>query len=658
MNHPRILIVLFLLALATFSACNDDEDESPLLVNKLEADAGADQLAQVNTLVSLDGTASSDGNGKPFDFQWTFKNKPAQSAAVLESSSTSTPSFTPDVAGLYTIELKITQADFFKTDLILVTATAEPEPQAYILNENITADKHLENIFEDPAKPDYVVTSDLVVTAKLTIAPGVVIEFDSDKSLQIYPQGALVAIGTSTENIVFTGKVKTKGYWKGILFLSNNEENALDHVAIAYAGSNALPEVGVKANVALAGTEYSGSAIKISNSNLYDGGGYGLYLAGRSQLNYFYANYFTNNTASAVYVPAGQLHNLDFFSHYTGNNGYDGVETGGFVKTNEEVNWTYFNDGSGYLVTSDIVIESGVRISEGATFEFARDIALTVAEEGYLTVAGTDFKPVTFTANVKTAGNFWKGITFASGHELNSLEYAVISHAGYSSITGTDQKANLTVTAAGKISMNNSRLENGLGWGLVAAEGAQYNTGITTSNSYSELVTGKYKLPFSGAITASLAGDWMDQWSHNYKHYSINTNFFDKVSGTWFEGAADPWNMEPQTGFGLKINADGSYVWTIAERSPMTGCVSYSAEYITGTLLASGNELAFQENFWRSKFHNACDVEQDVDIEVEPGSMVLRYELDKTYDVFTGEAFWRLKIINADNSSFSYYKSE
>ncbi|MGC1240404.1 MAG: hypothetical protein WA874_02390 [Chryseosolibacter sp.] len=658
MNHPGILIVLVLLALTTLSACNDDEDESPLLINKLEASAGTDQLVQVSTLVTLDGTASADGNGKPFAFQWTFKNKPTQSSAVLENSSTATPSFTPDLVGLYTVEVKITQGDFSKTDFVMITVTAGPAPQAHILNENITADQHLENLFEDPVKPDYVVTSDLVVTAQLTIAPGVVIEFDSDKSLQIYPGGTLIAKGTSTENIVFTGKGKVKGYWKGILFLSNDVENELDHVSVASAGSNALPEVGVKASVALAGTESTGSALKISNSNLYDGNGYGLYVAGQSQLNYFYANYFTNNTASALYVPAGQLHNLDFFSHYTGNNGYDGIETGGSVKANSEVNWTYFNDGSRYLVTSDLIIESGVRVSEGATFEFARDIALSVVGEGYMMVTGTDFKPVTFTAKVKTAGNFWKGIAFDSGHELNSLEHTIISHAGYSSMSETDQKANLTVTAAGKINMNNSRVEKGLGWGLVVAEGAQINTGITTSNTFSELAAGKYKLPFSGTITASLAGDWVDERSHNNKHYSINTNFYNKTSETWFEGATDPWNMEPRTGFGLKIDADGSYVWTIAEHSPVTGCVSYSAEYIIGKLLASGHELSFQESFWRSKFYNACDAEQDVDINIEPGGMVLRYELDKTYDMFTGEAFWRLKIINADNSSFSYYKRE
>jgi hypothetical protein len=468
----------------------------------------------------------------------------------------------------------------------------------------------------------------------------------------------LVAKGSSTENIILTGKEKNKGYWKGVLFISNSAENELDHVIISFAGSNPLPEMGmVKTNVGLAGGEGTGSAAKISNSNFTESSGYGLYVGGMSQLNYFSGNYFTNNSSSALYVPAGQLHKLDFFSHYTGNNGYNGVETGGTVKQIEEASWSYFNDGSKYLVSSDLSIESGVHITEGASFEFAKDILLRVVDQGYLNATGTSDKPVIFTAKVKMPDNFWRGISFASSQESNNLQHVVISHAGFRPMPDITVKANLAVAPVGKVSVLNSKIENGLGWGIVAEPGAQINGDVITSNYLNQLAEGKYKFPFSEAITASLAGDWLDQWSFNNQHPQIHANFFDQESETWFNGGADPWSMDPQTGFGLKINADGSYLWTIAEHSPSSPeCVSYSAEYITGNMLASGDELSFAENSWRSKFYNSCDTEQNVDLDVEPGTMVLRYEINRMYNVFTYVEYWQLRIINPDNSSFTYYK--
>ena len=436
------------------------------------------------------------------------------------------------------------------------------------------------------------------------------------------------------------------------------EDNELDHVTVAFAGGDPLPEMGsIKANVALSGDAISGSGLKISNSIFLESGGYGLYVAGKSLLNYFSGNYFTNNTASALYVPAGQLHRLDFFSHYSDNNGYNGVETGGTVKENSPVTWIYFNDGSKYFVSEDLIIESGVHISEGATFEFATNVSVKVADGGYLTALGTNLNPITFTARIKTADKFWKGMVFNSGHELNSLDHTVISHAGYGMIPEISLKANLAVTGTGKLSVLNSKIEKGLGWGMVALEGAHFNADVVTANTFSELAEGKYKFPYSETITASLAGKWLDLWSFNNHHNDIDPTFYDPSSGTWFMGATDPWNMSTQTGFGLKIDPDGSYLWTIAEHSPsVPECQSYSAEYITGNLQASGDELSFEETYWRSKFYFSCDPEQNVDTEVQPGAMVLRYEINRMYNVFTYEAYWQLKIINPDNTFFTYYK--
>ena len=81
-----------------------------------------------------------------------------------------------------------------------------------------------------------------------------------------------------------------------------------------------------------------------------------------------------------------------------------------------------------------------------------------------------------------------------------------------------------------------------------------------------------------------------------------------------------------------------------------------TAEYILGNVESAEGKLLFSENFWRSRFTTSCDPTQNVDINVEPGSMTLRYELNKQYNLFTGAWFWELKLINPDGSSFSYYR--
>jgi VCBS repeat-containing protein len=94
------------------------------------ANAGPDQPTSggtllTGTLVTLDGTGSSDVEGQALSFAWTLLTKPASSTASLVNPISSGPTFTPDVVGAYTVQLVVTDALGASSapDTVQITAT-------------------------------------------------------------------------------------------------------------------------------------------------------------------------------------------------------------------------------------------------------------------------------------------------------------------------------------------------------------------------------------------------------------------------------------------------------------------------------------------------------------------------------------------------------
>jgi PKD repeat protein len=653
---------LFVWAIGSFlimAGCKKDDGivPKPEPQPKITADAGPSQSAKLGVLITLDGSKSKDSKGTALKYNWIFTKKPANSTTVLTNATAVNPTFTADLSGEYEVELTVSNTNGQAKDKVLITITPA---DLVTLGGEIASDRVLENINPDPTKPDYLVTANLIVKAKLTIKPGVVLEFEADRGMHIYPQGALIAKGTMQERIVFTGKSKTAGFWKGILVESNNLENALEFTTVEFGGSSsyAVLPADIKSNLVLAGSNVGASSLKIANSLFAFSGGYGVYVQGSSELAAFSGNGFSKNTGSAIYLPANQVHKLDAASTFSGDNGVNGVEISGILNQYSEVTWPDLKDGSSYFISSDITIQSGLKIAEGATLEFREGLVLRV-DGGYLNAIGTANNKITFTARTKTGNLNWGGLVFNSAQDLNKLQYTEVSYAGNKQIPGFgNETANITVTNTGKVSLTQSAIQYGLGWGVVAFTdlGAKINTDVTTANTFFNLTKGPAKLTFQEAPTTTISGEWVDKWSFD-RGYAIDDKFYNRQTNQWFRGAISPWTMNPQAGFGIKISENGNYVWTIAEYGPMVGCgAPYSAEYITGNVTASGNNLTFQESYWRSKFYNPCDQTQNADIDVQPSGMTLRYEINRMYNMLTGEGYWELKITNPDNTFFKYYK--
>lgn len=100
----RTTTALF-LTVALLAGCGGSNTSSPNVAPV--ANAGSNQSVTTGTLVTLDGSASSDANSDPLTYSWTLTSKPASSSATLTGSATVGPTFTADVAGDYIASLVV-----------------------------------------------------------------------------------------------------------------------------------------------------------------------------------------------------------------------------------------------------------------------------------------------------------------------------------------------------------------------------------------------------------------------------------------------------------------------------------------------------------------------------------------------------------------------
>lgn len=101
------------------------------------ANAGPAQQVTTGTLVTLNGSASTDANGDRLTARWTLTSKPLGSNALLSGLSTFAPQFVADLAGFYTVSLVVNDGSLSSAaHTVTVTATQPTNVPAPCQNVN------------------------------------------------------------------------------------------------------------------------------------------------------------------------------------------------------------------------------------------------------------------------------------------------------------------------------------------------------------------------------------------------------------------------------------------------------------------------------------------------------------------------------------------
>jgi hypothetical protein len=461
--------------------------------------------------------------------------------------------------------------------------------------------------------------------------------------------GSLRAVGAAGKSILFKGLSDTPGYWRGITFHSNSALNELGFMAVRDAGG-VTPETSVRASIMLAGTTYSGAALKLYNSFVSSGAGYGLYVEGMSSVTCIETT-FDHNEMAGAYIPAGQLHRVYDNTFY--GNTFEGIETGGNVSTDSNITWRKITTGS-YLVSSDIKIGSEVTIQPDAAWLIKDNITISIIDNGSLTAVGNQAAPITF-SSASESGR-WNGLLFKSANSNNYLEFVEVYRAGANRIDGSIHAANVVVGEEGILQVKRSTIVNSPGYGIAARRTNQLNDDVATTNTFASVALGKVFPTETGwPAKPPVAGLWLDWWSFNAGASALSNSFYNQQTGVWFGGVARPWDM-PASGFGILIDENNRFTWTAAEHAPFNGCASFSAEYMIGIANITPTRILFDQEYWRSMFINGCDASQNVDTSVETSVVDLPYEINWHNGQAGGDGYWELKFRNPDASTFSYYR--
>jgi flagellar hook assembly protein FlgD len=421
------------------------------------------------------------------------------------------------------------------------------------------------------AASPYVATSSVTVAAgkTLTIEPGVVVKFNSQKYIQFY--GRVLALGTSASPIQFTSSqaTPTAGYWGTVYFYPTaSPQSQFSYVSFSYCGSSdggcvvsngaspALDNVTIS-NSSTAGLVAAGAtaSVTLSDSVVRNNTGYGVNLLTGATLT-LTNTAFTDNTGYAIGAEAKtSLLGLTGLS-LSGNGGgaknyiyYRGGTITGAETWRAGATWLMGASttvGTTSNATAQLTIEPGVRVEMGSH--------LWLASYGKLLAVGTSANPIQFTSSQAspTAG-FWGDIYFyPSASPLSRLSYLTASYCGWVdggcvvangaspaldhvTISNSSTSGLVLIGAGASVALSDSTVRNNASYGVNVDNAASLtitDTSLTDNSGYALGSEANTKVLGLTGLTLSGNGGGTKNYIY-YRGGTITGNETWKPGATW-----------------------------------------------------------------------------------------------------------------------------
>jgi hypothetical protein len=106
------------------------------------ANAGPAQVVRVGTLVQLTGAASTDQDGNPLTYAWSFLSVPTGSTAALSNPSIVNPTFVADLTGIYVVQLIVKDGVVSSAPSTVTISTSQILPPTANAGPNETVELH------------------------------------------------------------------------------------------------------------------------------------------------------------------------------------------------------------------------------------------------------------------------------------------------------------------------------------------------------------------------------------------------------------------------------------------------------------------------------------------------------------------------------------
>ena len=159
--------------------------------------AGTPQTVTLGQVVALDGSGSFDIEGDPLTYAWSFAQAPVGSTAALDDPTAVTPSFQPDLAGTYVLQLVV-------NDGLLPSA-----PSQVTITANASGPSTI-TLTPATAQLDTRDTINLTVTLDQPALPGgQVIDLVASNANVTVPATVTVTQGNTTAGFVATSDLAT-----------------------------------------------------------------------------------------------------------------------------------------------------------------------------------------------------------------------------------------------------------------------------------------------------------------------------------------------------------------------------------------------------------------------------------------------------------------